>query len=639
MNRKLLFLSATAIIVFLIYAISLDNPFYWDDEELVVNNYVLRTPLNFKNYFFSNPIPQRPVVTLSFAVNYSLSGVTPFGYHLTQILLHVFNTILVFYLSFIITKNEFVSALSGTIFAFHPIHTEAVDLFLGRSDLVCCLFFLTSFILYIKSSDAEKDRKKLFYYFSLIAYVLSMLSKEIAIVLPFLIIIYDRLISRTECKKSPARFSSYIPYFLLSIFYFIFWYLVLHGSNAEDKKDLVFKFWGGDVYSNFLMQLVVIKKYIKLLLMPVGLSGWYEIPAPKLILNTEIFTSTGILILLVFVCFFKLRKENLFSFLWLFVTFLPISNLIPIPGSMMAERWLYIPSVGFSLFLALIIKNLESIIRQNNDYKKLIYTLLGIFFFIYSLLSYTRNLDYDSEVTFFKNIYEKSPFSQLARSNLGLAYLRENNPDESIKILEPLAKEGKSSFLYLVLNNLGGAYEKKGNIKKAEKFYKVAVKLKNNYADANINLGSLYMNLGRTKEAKDKFNEVIKLNSLNPHAHYNLGLLCFMEGRNDEAIKEYKESIKMRPDLADVHSNLGLVYYRKGLMDLGVIECEKAIKLDPKYPQAYGNLGLIYMEQGKWDIAMKNLKKVLEMDPGNNLAINYIKEIEASRGKLQGTSK
>ena len=634
MNRKLLFLSVTAIIIFLIYTISLDNPFYWDDEELVVNNYVLRTPLNFKNYFFSNPIPQRPVVTFSFALNYVIFGLKPFGYHLTQILLHICNTALVFYIANLTFRSERVSALSGAIFALHPIHTEAVNLFLGRSDLVCCFFFLTSFLLYIKSLDAEGDRKKLFYYFSLITYVLSMLSKEIGIVLPFLIIIYDRVIGRTDSRKSSARFASYIPYFVLSVFYFVFWYLILHGSNAEDKKYSVLNFWGGNIYSNFLMQLVVIKKYIKLLLIPAGMSGWYEIPAPGSILNADIFISTGILTLLVLACIFKLRKESLFSVLWLFVTFLPISNLIPIPGSMMAERWLYIPSVGFSFFLALIIKGLESIVRQNNNYRRFVSALLVIFFVLYSLLSYARNLDYDSEVTFFKNIYDKSPSSQLARSNLGLAYLRENHPDDSIKILEPLAKEGKSPFLYLILNNLGGAYEKKGNFKRAEKFYKAAAKLGNNYADANINLGSLYMNLGRTKEAKDKFNEVIKMNPINPHAHYNLGLLCFMEGRDDEAIKEYEESIKMRPDLADVHSNLGLVYYRKGFMDLARMECEKAIKLDPKYPQAYGNLGLIYMEQGDENMAVKNFKRVLEIDPKNSLAIKYMKEIEASRGKL-----
>ena len=635
MKRKLLFLSVTAIIIYFIYSISLDNLFYWDDEELVVNNYVLRTPLNFKNYFSSNPIPQRPVVTFSFALNYVISGLKPFGYHLTQILLHICNTVLVFYIAHLIFRNGLVSALSGVIFAFHPIHTEAVNLFLGRSDLVCCLFFLTAFILYIKSSDAEGDRKKLFYYFSLIAYVLAMLSKEIAIVLPFIIIIYDRLISRTESRKSSSRFFFYIPYFLLSIIYFVFWYLVLHSSNTENKKDLVFKFWGGNVYSNLLMQLVVIKKYIRLLVIPVGMSGWYEIPSFDSILNREIVISIGILTLLVLLCIFRLRKEGLFSVLWLFVTFLPISNLIPIPGSMMAERWLYIPSVGFSFLLALAIKKLEEIMKQNDYYRKFVPALLGIFFVIYSLLSYTRSLDYDSEVAFFKNIYNKSPSSQLARSNLGLAYLRENHPDESIKILEPLAKEGKSSFLYLILNNLGGAYEKKGNIKKAEKFYKVAAKLKNNYADANINLGSLYMNLGRTKEAKDKFNEVIKTDSLNPHAHYNLGLLYFMEGKDDEAIKEYKESIKMRPDLADVHSNLGLVYYRKGLMDLAVMECKTAIKLDPKYPQSYGNLGLVYMGQGREDLAMKNFKKVLEIDPINSLAITYIREIEAKKSETK----
>src|SRR3989304_7572397 len=129
-QSKLWLLSLVAIagLILLIYSNSLNNPFYWDDEGLIVNNYALRTPLNFKHFFSSNPIPQRPLVTFSFAIDYSLFGLKPFGYHLTQIFLHILNTILVFYIAHLIFKNNLVSIFSGAIFAFHPIHTEAIDL-------------------------------------------------------------------------------------------------------------------------------------------------------------------------------------------------------------------------------------------------------------------------------------------------------------------------------------------------------------------------------------------------------------------------------------------------------------------------------------------------------------------------------
>jgi len=629
MSRKLLFILALIGIIFLIYSISLDNPFYWDDEGLIVNNYSLRTPLNFKNYFVSNPIPQRPLVTLSFAIDYSIFGLNPFGYHLTQIIIHIFNTLLVFYIAHLIFKDKWVSVLSGAVFAFHPIHTEAVSLFLGRSDLLCSLFFLISFLFYIKFSYSTGDIKKLFYYFSLIAFSLSLLSKEMAIILPFVIVVYDKLIIKSIPEGISHRYAHYIPYFLLSICYFIFWYLILHGSVERMGNAPVFKFWGGSIYSTLLTQMVIFKKYIKLLFIPVGMSGWYETPVYKSILNSEVFFSIIFLASLLFICFYKLSRQFLFTVLWFFITILPISNLIPIPGSMIAERWLYIPSVGYGFFLASTMSNLidGKGLRLHNFNKKFILFITAILFMLYCTLSFVRNLDFNDELTFFKNLYNKNSSSQLIRNNLGLAYLRKNNPDEAIKILEPLAKEMKSPFLQLIFNNLGGAYEKKRDIRMAEKLYKAAIKIKPDYADAHLNLGSLYLNLGRTKEAEEEFKEVIRIDTFNPNAHYNLGLLYFMEGKYNDAIKEYNESIKMRPDLPDVHSNLGLVYYRKGLLELAAIECIKALELDHNYFQAYGNLGLIYLEQGKKDLALKNFKKVLELDPKSILARKYIEEI------------
>src|SRR3990172_11894328 len=131
----LLFPVLISITIFLIYSISLDNPFYWDDEELITNNYVLRTPLNFKNYFIANPIPQRPVTTLSFVIDYSLFGLKPVGFHMTQIVLHIVNTILIFFIANLILDKKWLVFLATFLFAFHPVHTEAVNLFLGRVDL------------------------------------------------------------------------------------------------------------------------------------------------------------------------------------------------------------------------------------------------------------------------------------------------------------------------------------------------------------------------------------------------------------------------------------------------------------------------------------------------------------------------
>ena len=629
MALKILVIVVLIGVIFIIFGSTLNNPFYWDDEGLIVNNYALRTPLNFKNYFFSNPIPQRPLVTFSFAIDYSLFGLKPFGYHITQIILHILNTVLVFYIAYLIFKNKWVSVFSGAVFAFHPIHTEALDLFLGRSDLLCSLFFLTSFLFYIKFTYSTGDRSKLFFYFSLISFTLALLSKEMAAVFPLVIIIYDRLMVKSSLERLSHRYTHYIPYFLLSLCYVLFWYLVLRGGFSEGGKSAsMFKLWGGSIYSTFLMELVVLKKYIGLLFLPIGLSGWYEIPVYTPIVNREIFLSIIFFTLLVFLCFYKLKKELVFPVLWFFITILPISNLIPIPGSMMAERWLYIPSVGFSFFSALIVVRLidSADLKNNKIYKRLIPFIIILVLALYCTASYIRNLDFANEHTFFKKLYEANPSSRLIRSNLGLAYLRKDMANEAVVILEPLAKEMKGPFLQLIFNNLGGAYEKKGDLSQAERLYEAAIKLKPDYIDARLNLGALYLNGGRMENAMKEFEEVIKIDPLNPNAHYNLGLLYDALKKYDDSISHYKESIKMRPDLPDVHNNLGLDYLRKGMTDLALEECKKAIQIDPKYFQAYGNLGLIYLQQGRKDLALKSFKRVLELDPNSTLAKEYIKE-------------
>ncbi|MCF6155308.1 MAG: tetratricopeptide repeat protein [Candidatus Brocadia sp.] len=653
---QILLVSALAVITFLN---SLDNAFVYDDVFTITNNYFIRDwgnfPVLFTNDYFSSSgeVTYRPVVTLSYFIDYSIWNLNPLGFHLTNIILHTMSAVLVYTLLSIITRNSAVSFLTGILFASHPVLTEAVNAISYREDLLAAVFFLVSFLLFIQSTfrNPQSKIRTYLYPLSLFSYLLALCSKEMAITLPLIICVFDWVFDGTgRIKKNIIKL--YLGFLFVSVFYLFLRFVWLHNPV---EKQLMYP--GNSFLVNLLTMPKILGSYIKLLFLPVCFNADYIVPHTQNPLAATFICSIALLsaIGVITYKFYNHAKHLFFFILWFFITLVPTMNIIPI-ANIMAERYLYLPSVGFCMVLSCILISIpkwvrpfiswengslgilisNAPIRSNPNPRKalsLFTTCLTVILAVlYSLSAMKRNEIWRDQRTFWSKTIEASPDSSRARNNLGMIYLQEGKTDLAIREFQAaIAIEPDPEYHH----NLGMAYQKKGWREEALGEYHHVLAINPNSAITHNNMGNIYIDKGLLDEGILKFKRALLLKPNYYDAHFNLGLAYFKKGLFDASMDEFKLAIHYEPDHAEAHSCLGTVYANRGLFDKAIMEIEEALRLRPDYPNAYKNLGIIYLNH-KRDVqkALYFFNEFLRLDPKNveaDAVRKTIEELQASR--------
>jgi hypothetical protein len=300
---------------------------------------LLRDDMPFKNGFFI-----RPLGNLWWCMDYLLWRLNPLGYHIDQTALHALNSLLVALISFLLLKDKRVSLFAGILFALHPIHPEAVTWLAGRHDVLCAFFYLSA--LYTFGLYASNTQKRTFYLISVICYPLALLSKEMAITLPLVLILFDFMLTRK------LNFKLYLPYIIITIIYLV-WRVAAIGDI------------GGYRDSSGRPQFLV-EFSLALILKGIGFHVPYDLFFP---LNIEAFSNFfyQFLVVLLSVClvvsvFFRRETYKLslifFGIAWIFITMIPVYNFSCVGSSLQSSRILYLPSVGFCITFAYVIGRL-----------------------------------------------------------------------------------------------------------------------------------------------------------------------------------------------------------------------------------------------------------------------------------------
>jgi len=362
---KILLIIALPLIAFLN---TLDNTFVYDDVFTITDNYFIRDWGNFSAFFtddyfkYSGEATFRPVVTLSYFIDYSLWHLNPAGFHLTNILLHAVNVVLVYLLVSAVSGSSTASFLTSILFALHPVLTETVNGISYREDILATTFFLGSILLFIQSAivrlsahdKVRNPQSKIHYYFlyilALFSYLLALCSKEMAITLPLIVFLLDWLLGdKSRIKKNTIKY--YIGFILVSGFYLFLRFVWFHNPV---EKQLTYP------DNSFLVNLLTMPKifcsYIKLLFFPISFNAEYIIAHTKtpcaatFILGMIFLSVIGVITYK----FYNHSRRLFFFMLWFFVSLAPMMNIMPI-ANIMAERYLYLPSVGFCAILAYIL--------------------------------------------------------------------------------------------------------------------------------------------------------------------------------------------------------------------------------------------------------------------------------------------
>ena len=554
--------------VTLVYANSLSNGFVFDDIGTIVENkYIKDFGRNLPSFFTTSYFKisgvegsYRPIATLSYYLLYAIFGLNPFGYHLASVILHFLNAVLLYFLLDRFLGNRLTALFAALMFACHPVISEAVNCISYNEDLLSALFYFLAFWFHIKAAADDKNVKKGFYVFSLICFLLGLLSKEMAITLPVMIVLYDAVSREIDHQQMFAkrilntfwrRKFYYGGYLAVSLFYMSLRFLIL----VTPKVSLAPSY--GSLIERIIYLPVHLFTYMKMTVLPLNLNAEYVFAYPghffEIVNIIGLVVVAGLLLLSFY--FFKRSKEISFGLWWFLITLFPVYNLIEIANPI-AERYLYLPLVGFCIIVAIVLNDVIN--RLTGDKATatgvlkacVILAILGF----YASVTVARNRDWKDDLSLWTKTRETSPNSSIVHGNLGRAY-----------------------------HNLG-------MLKEAEDSYQTAIQVNPSDFKAYYNLGTLYEEQGDIRNAVRYYKRTTELNPGFVDSHFNLANIYAQMGMLEEAVPHLKKAVEFKPGDFEARNNLGVLYARLGKLDLAIAEWEAVIKIDPENREARGNI-------------------------------------------------
>ncbi|MDP2943632.1 MAG: tetratricopeptide repeat protein, partial [Candidatus Omnitrophota bacterium] len=564
-----------------VYLNSLLGTFIWDDVPLIVTNLHIRDLGYIPRLFLENIYHQdmmgrfyRPVLMAAFALDYKSWGLDPFGYHFTNVLIHLSNAVLVFNIILLLFGRRPLAFLTAVFFILHPVQTEAVTYISGRADPLAAFFCLVSFMFFIEHfPSGDGVSKRLYYAASILFFVFGLLTKEVTAFLPFIFILYEACSGKFRAKA----LYKYIPLAaVLCVYAFIRHIALLNVKNVSIVSDFT------PLFSRLLTIPSVIVTYFKLLLFPAGLhmerSDFLLDPVvsfldPRFIISSVFLITFGIVIWLIR----NRSKPVFFGFLWFILSLLPVLNIRPI-NAFVAEHWLYFPSIGFfmaasAIFLGAL--NLKPLRPYIISFLIIICAFLGA-------LTIRQNYVWRDPVIFYKYTLRFSPQSARVHTNLGVAY-------SNLK----LYKEAEKEYLEAIRLDPFSRHT----------FYHY------------LNLGALYDAMEKEDKALSTYEKAIAINPNLPLAYRFMGNICYRRGKYQEAIKFYKKAAEITPTNAYFWNDLGNAYLKAKMYKEAAAAFERAIKIYPYFAEANYNLGNLYAAYGDFNTARRFWKKALEINP------------------------
>lgn len=523
----------------LIYSSSLNGPFVFDDKAYISGNDWIKSLSNFKNIS-----GMRYVGDLTFALNYKLNGLNTFGYHLVNVIIHIFNSFLVLHFARLILETPFFKTAGKKIenpsaFAFaaalfflaHPVQVQAVTYISQRYTSLAAFFYLLSVVFFFKSrlidTGSRQGPKLLYYSAAVIAAILGMKTKEICFTLPFTIALLDLCLFPD--RFALRRLLPVIPFFLAAMIVplgLVLPELGLSGSGNRMEElmrsNKLAEAMEISRYDYLITQATVVITYLRLMVFPFDWGLSYFHPLYTSVLEPRVLVSIIAVLASILAIFIILvrsaRSRSVFGMIfglgcaWYFITLSVESSVVPIKD-VFNERRLYLPSIGAAVAFGALLFYLKEItgnwtLRRAELTATLILLAVAIPF---SVSTYQRNALWSDSLSIYREEVRKTPYSSGPRMYLGIEY-----------------------------------YER-----------------------------------GMMEDALAEFREAARINPGSPYIRKTISRFFYNNGLIEESITELKKLIELAPDDLEAHNNLGALYLRKGMLDEAESELKEALRISP----------------------------------------------------------
>lgn len=588
------FAQALIVVLAVLYAGSLDAPFVFDDHDSIPGNpSILSLGTALTPPGGGVTVQGRPVLNLSFALNHAFSGLSPFGFRLTNLALHAGAALLLFGLVRRTLTRPMLAARYGDaatsiaaaialLWAVHPLQTESVTYIVQRAESLMGFLYLLTLYAFVRSLDAPDRRGWIA--LAAGACLLGMGTKEVMVSAPVIVLLYDRFFVATSWRDVWTQRRR--THLALASTWVLLAGLILtadqRGGTASASLGLsTLEFW--------TTQPRAIATYLQL-------SIW---PAP-LIFDYGTWPVTGagdvvpyaiVVAALIAGTFWAWRRQHPLAFcgLW-FLAVLAPTSLIPIPRQTVVEHRMYLALAPVVIVIVLL---LYGWLRKAGLVAALVFAIaLGA-------VTVDRNGDYRDPLVLWTDTVAKKPDNPWARNNLGLALMKAKRPQEA------LAQ------------------------------YDAALRIQPIDPVSQFNAGHALVALDRTADAIARFTEAVRLSPTYSDARYNLGLLLLQANRPAEAVRELAEVVRADPARAEFQANLGLALARSGQRDAAEMALRTALRLRPEYPEASYNLGSLYLQSARWADAAAQFEATVKADPTRARAHTNLALAQVQLGRIE----
>ena len=583
MKKTCLLIALLWVLTLLPFWQCLQAPFvYWDDPYYLLDNLSVRdlSPSGIQRIFTDTVSGTYvPLSVLSFAVEFHFFGLTPFVYHLNNLLLHLAIVALVFFLGRRLDFGEQAAFVAALIFGIHPMHVEAVAWVTSRKDLLYTFFFLSSILAYLRYIDRRAWR---YYLLSLAAALLSILAKPMALTLPLALILIDWFKGRLFTDRS---IWDKLPLFLIVI------------PIAWLTYRLHARLPGTDLGSSVLTWIWCLTFYIRKFLWPYPCLAIYKIPEN---FSHVSFDLAVILFILLIRLLIHVRKNRIWMFAFAFY-FLNIFYLLRFDTSrdlqVVSDRYMYLASVGFCLlFGILFVRGTEFLRQKSKSADKILIIISSLLMVGLGFLSFRQCQLWCDEPALWHHTVRHNPSGD-AYQKLGDSYFMRDKDVQAQPFYEEALRLQPRN--YQVMTNLAIIYAYKWRLNEAMRLTNQALSIKSDYAGAYLNRGVLFTRTGQFDQALADISKAIELNPNRPIAYTNRGNIYTQMNRLDLAIRDYSQAIALDNLAFQAYYNRGLAYALLGDLKSAQRDFRETLRLNPNHGPARNNLNVVLKHQAR----------------------------------------
>ncbi len=652
-----------AAVTFAVYTPALKYGFVnFDDNDYVYENRHVLSGLNKDSIIWAftkiHANNYHPITWLSHMLDVEVFKDRVWGHHLTNIMLHVLNSVLLFWVFLQMTGRKWAGAFVAALFALHPLHVESVAWISERKDVLSTFFWMLTMLAYVYYVQRKSAR---WYMAAIVLCAMGLLAKPMVVTLPCVLVLMDywplnRLFAKTEqfsdeVSPSPSIkriILEKVPFFLMAFTLSAVTFIVQRVTGAMASLHLV------PLWARFANMPIAYSGYIIKMLWPAQLSVLYIHPSRLISMTHSIIAAAVLIPITAAVVYYGRRiKWLMFGWFWYLGTLVPVIGLVQVGNQYMADRYTYIPLIGLFVIAAWGVPYLFDFVGR----RKIIFSTAALAVLMaLSVRTVAQVRVWQNGLTLFKNAIDVDPENYIAHYHYGQSLRDAGRLDEAFRHYEIAIKYHPGYADAYV--ELGGVVHEQGQFEKALTYFESALKIKPHLFGALANMGLALSKMGRYDEAAvylDRASQVAPDNMIiyqsmadnealagryesakkycrilldagfeDPKLLTNYGFSLVQTGEPQKAVEIYRRAIELEPNYLSAYNNLGFALLKLNQIQAAAQAFTKALSLKPDFDDSLKGLGDCYLLAGNVDQAIDLYQKALQINPNNTSAMQNL---------------